>query len=212
MEDIDEELKREEKRHQKAKRNMYDYKEMYGQLYYTDVPKYKQIKGISGAALTQVNRDKTIILVDILKEQPYQELLGELQFSFVTFLLGENLDSFEQWKALITLLSHCSEGLATHCDLFFKLIPVIYSQLEQLPEDFFSAEMTQDNFISTCMKDFILECEHGGVDKRLQLRVNKLKTFLIEKFKWAPAKTEEQRLVEKLEGVQLESESDDELP
>ena len=40
-------------------------------------------------------------------------LLGELQFAFVTFLLGHVYDAFEQWKQLVALLTKCDDALAT---------------------------------------------------------------------------------------------------
>ncbi len=72
----------------------------------------KQIQGIEGAALTMMNRDKSHILQDILsKLTSSKELLGEIQFAFTTFLLGENFESFEQWKRLLVLLCNCQEAL-----------------------------------------------------------------------------------------------------
>lgn len=38
------------------------------------------------------------------------EVLGELQFSFVCFLVGQHYDSFEHWKRLTSLLCECGEG------------------------------------------------------------------------------------------------------
>ena len=46
---------------------------------------------MSGAGLTEVSLDKTLILEDLLKKEykgVYQELLGELQYAFVTFMLA----------------------------------------------------------------------------------------------------------------------------
>lgn len=62
---------------------------------------------MQGSALTEANFDKSIILGELLKKEydgKSENLLGELQFSFISFLLGENLESFEQWKSIITLL------------------------------------------------------------------------------------------------------------
>ena len=47
------EVAEEEKRREKALRHQYKYKEVYGSIFYSDVPnKAKAIKGIDGAALT----------------------------------------------------------------------------------------------------------------------------------------------------------------
>jgi len=76
-----------------------------------------------------MNFDKSTILEDLLTkdfDNQVDILLGELQFAFVSFLLGQNFDSFEQWKQLVLLLTQCDAALITQYNLFFKLIPVIY--------------------------------------------------------------------------------------
>ena len=90
----------------------------------------KALTGLDGTARTQLNLDKTLILRDIVtKVSDPLQVLGELQFAFVTFVLGENFDSFEQWKRLVVLLGGCREALmdAKLKDLYFKLIPVLYA-------------------------------------------------------------------------------------
>jgi A1 cistron-splicing factor AAR2 len=77
-----------------------------------------------------MNLDKSSILQDIIKTcKSPNEVLAELQFAFVTFLLGENYESFEQWKSLTVLLCNCQSALTSPDTsvLFFNLVPVIYS-------------------------------------------------------------------------------------
>ena len=71
------------------------------------MPVAKQLKGIEGAALTRVSLDKTLLLQELLSKSKISplELLGEMQYAFVTFMLGENFESFEHWKKLVILLS-----------------------------------------------------------------------------------------------------------
>lgn len=108
LESIEEEVKQEQARIEKARQKQYKYKEVYGTIFFSEIPRTKQIQGIDGAALTMMNRDKSAILKDVLaKLSRFQELLGELQFAFATFLLGENYESFEQWKRLLVLLCNC---------------------------------------------------------------------------------------------------------
>ncbi|KAF6172560.1 hypothetical protein GIB67_007073 [Kingdonia uniflora] len=47
-------------------------------------------------------------------------LLGELQFAFIAFLMGQSLEGFLHWKALVTLMFSCNEAF----------IQVIYYQLK----------------------------------------------------------------------------------
>ena len=72
------------------------------------------MKGIDGAAVTLMNLDKTHTLDSLIAALPDQDplqVLGELQFAFLTFVLGENFESFEQWKSLVLLLCGCRTAL-----------------------------------------------------------------------------------------------------
>ncbi|KAL4614012.1 hypothetical protein ACB092_07G024500 [Castanea dentata] len=88
--------------------------------YYTSIPQ-----------LTSLNIDKTQLLQSLLiKDYGGSEdvLLGELQFAFIAFLMGQSLVGFLQWKALVNLLFGCIEApFRTRTQLFTK---VIYYQLK----------------------------------------------------------------------------------
>ena len=192
---------------------------MYGTIFYSEIPKVKQVQGIEGAALTQMNLDKSMILQDLLtslekksglKERSWKELLGELQFAFVSFLLGENYDSFEQWKALLVLICHCQQALISDqtAQLFFEFIPVVYAQIEQLPIDFFTVELSKNNFITACMQTFIFNCDHVYADKvelRIKQRAKKLESMLVKQFFFKPLKSEETRIQKMLQQQQQDS-------
>ncbi|OVA18777.1 A1 cistron-splicing factor [Macleaya cordata] len=102
--------------------------------YYTSIPRVVKNKGISGQNLTSLNLDKTQLLETILlKDYGGSEdlLLGELQFSFIAFLMGQSLEAFLQWKDLVTLLFSCTEApFHTRSQLFTKFIKVIYYELK----------------------------------------------------------------------------------
>lgn len=81
-------------------------------------------------------------------------------------MLGENFESFEQWKSLLILLCGCREAVvrSQRRDLFYRLVPVLYAQVEQLPEEFFAENNEEggegmgslnNNFISRAMFDLI---------------------------------------------------------
>ncbi|KAJ8442453.1 LOW QUALITY PROTEIN: hypothetical protein Cgig2_022336 [Carnegiea gigantea] len=84
--------------------------------YYTPIPRVIKQKGVCGAELTSLNLDKTHILETILKKE-YDDvedrLLGELQFAFVAFLMGQSLEGFLQWKSFVSLLLQCVEAYAS---------------------------------------------------------------------------------------------------
>jgi A1 cistron-splicing factor AAR2 len=49
-------------------------------------------------------------------------LLGELEYSFVCFVMGQEYEGFVQWKKLVNLMCSCEEALLTHPGLFHEFI------------------------------------------------------------------------------------------
>ncbi|XP_044468855.1 protein AAR2 homolog isoform X2 [Mangifera indica] len=102
--------------------------------YYTSIPRVIKRRGMQGNELTSLNLDKTQLLESLLiKEYGGSEdsLLGELQFAFISFLMGQSLEAFLQWKSLVSLLFGCTEApFHTRSQLFVKFIKVIYYQLK----------------------------------------------------------------------------------
>ncbi|XP_031745004.1 protein AAR2 homolog isoform X1 [Cucumis sativus] len=139
--------------------------------YYAKIPHVIKQRGVHGQELTYLNLDKTLLLENQLKKYfggSEDLLLGELQFAFVVFLMGQSLEGFLQWKSLVTLLFECREApFCTRSQLFTKFIKVIYHQLKfglekdrsndkagsssiLLDESWFSA----DSFLHHLCKDF----------------------------------------------------------
>lgn len=172
--------------------------------YYTTIPASVKHRNISGDELTTLNLDKTNLLESVLaKNYQGQEdlLLGELQFSFIAFMMGQSLEAFMQWKALISLLLSCSEApLHTRTNMFVKFIRVIYYQFKhgfQRTHDSRSAEdmgnslfldeawFSRDVFLYRLSKDFFtVILEAPVVDGDLLSWARKLKMLLETTFGW----------------------------
>ncbi|XAR51480.1 hypothetical protein NMG60_11006114 [Bertholletia excelsa] len=172
--------------------------------YYTAIPRVIKHKGIHGQDLTSLNLDKTQLLESILmKDYGGAEdlILGELQFAFVAFLMGQSLEAFLQWKSLVSLFLGCIEApLRTRSQLFAKFVKVFYYQLKYgfqkehtdpggaeksasalLDESWLSA----DSFLHRLCKDFFaLVLEAPVVDGDLLLWTRKLKELLEDTFGW----------------------------
>ncbi|MBA0583347.1 hypothetical protein Gorai_014207, partial [Gossypium raimondii] len=83
--------------------------------YYTPIPRIIKRKGIESEQLTSLNLDKASTeLLETLLVKDYggseESLLGELQFAFIAFLMGQSLEAFMQWKSLVSLLLGCTEA------------------------------------------------------------------------------------------------------
>jgi A1 cistron-splicing factor AAR2 len=103
------------------------------------------------------------------------QLLGELQLSFVLFIMGQSLEALEQWKRLVDALCRCEDalcraggearGAAAAADgrapdptaaataasvpeaLLAEAFAVIGSQLGDVPADFFTDALSEKNFM-----------------------------------------------------------------
>ncbi|KGN66901.2 protein AAR2 homolog isoform X2 [Cucumis sativus] len=170
--------------------------------YYAKIPHVIKQRGVHGQELTYLNLDKTLLLENQLKKYfggSEDLLLGELQFAFVVFLMGQSLEGFLQWKSLVTLLFECREApFCTRSQLFTKFIKVIYHQLKfglekdrsndkagsssiLLDESWFSA----DSFLHHLCKDFFsLVLEAPVVDGDLLTWTRKLKELLENRLGW----------------------------
>ncbi|KAL4614007.1 hypothetical protein ACB092_07G024000 [Castanea dentata] len=127
-------------------------------------------------------------------------LLGELQFAFIAFLMGQSLVGFLQWKALVNLLFGCIEApFRTRTQLFTKFIKVIYYQLKfGLEKDHTDTSgaatgvsallddswLSADSFLHHLCKFFSLMLDASSVDGHLLSWTRKLKELLENILGW----------------------------
>ncbi|XP_021737225.1 protein AAR2 homolog [Chenopodium quinoa] len=172
--------------------------------YYTPVPRVIKQRGISVAELTSVNLDKTYILESILMKEfegDEDRLLGELQFAFIAFLMGQSLDGFLQWKSLVSLLFGCTQApFHTRSQLFIKFIKCVYYQLKygfqrgHAKDSTIEKEsslllddswLTSDSFLHhLCKEFFLLVDEASVVDGDLLTWTRKLRELLENTLGW----------------------------
>ncbi|KAL3813306.1 hypothetical protein ACJIZ3_014574 [Penstemon smallii] len=172
--------------------------------YYTEIPRLVKHKGICGEELTSLNLDKTHLLENVLTKEyggAEDALLGELQFAFIAFLMGQSLEAYLQWKTLVSLFFGCTEApLHTRSQLFTKFIRVIYHQLkyglQKDQKDIGTTDkgvsalldeswLTSDSFLHHLCKDFFsLVLEAPVVDGDLLSSTRKFKELLEESLGW----------------------------
>ena len=74
-------------------------------------------------------------------------MLGELQLSFLLFLLISSLAAFKQWQALTAALCKSETLIESNAALYKAYIRVLHAQLKLVPEDFFAVELSRENFL-----------------------------------------------------------------
>uniref|UniRef100_A0A914DPQ5 Protein AAR2 homolog n=1 Tax=Acrobeloides nanus TaxID=290746 RepID=A0A914DPQ5_9BILA len=111
------------------------------------------------------------------------EFLGEFQYAFVVFLMGQVYEGFEQWKRLIHLLCSCTSALVSRASLFKELLMILLFQLKECPDDFFHDVLAKDNFLVSTLSLLFANVEDtSGVDSELLTKSRKFKAYLSKKF------------------------------
>lgn len=108
--------------------------------------------------LTLLYLDKSIVLESLVlkKYGSYENILGELQLSFLMFLLIFCYDSLEHWKKVLDTICRSEKMLIEKPEFTIAFMRIIYEQLNFSPADFFQNELSKDNFLKpalTCLFD-----------------------------------------------------------
>ncbi len=145
-------------------------------------------EGASPAEITKHSMDSSYALQSLLessyKDNP-KDLLGELQFTFICFLIGQVYDGFEQWKKLVHLLCTSEDAIVQYPDIFSLFISVLHFQLREIPSDFFVDIVSNDNFLTSNLRVFFDNLkESTGAQVALREKGFKFKKSLTRHFKW----------------------------
>ena len=114
-----------------------------------------------------------------------RELLAELQFAFLAFLVGQNYDSFEQWKRLVVLLCSCDQGIVDHPALFRDFLGDLYFQMKEVPRDFFVDIVSSSNFLCSSLHTLFTNIkDSGNACSELKERSRKFEANVTKRFGW----------------------------
>ena len=152
---------------------------------FTNIPDKWYPAGATPQEISTHSMDSSYILCQLLQtyHQPF-DILGELQYAFVCFILGQVFDAFESWKRLVRVLCSCESTIQDHIELFKSLIGVLYHQINEIPQDFFVDIVTSNNFLVTTLTILFASIEQSCFDEQLQGRAKQFRKYLTKKFKW----------------------------
>ncbi|KAL4228697.1 a1-alpha2 repression [Mactra antiquata] len=157
------------------------------EMQFSKIPKKRYPEGATPQEITKHSMDSSYMLETMLQSvytDNIHSILGEIQFSFVCFLIGQVYDAFDQWKKLVHLLCSCESALNTHNDLFMDFITVLHFQVHEIPEDFFVDIVSANNFLTSTLQEFFSNLENGNGDSKLRQRGIKFREHLTKKFNW----------------------------
>ncbi|KAH3868735.1 protein AAR2 homolog isoform X2 [Dreissena polymorpha] len=154
---------------------------------FTKIPKQRYPEGASPQEVTIHSIDSTYILESLLKSEYTNNsngILGEIQFAFICFLVGQVFEAFDQWKKLVHVLCSSEKALSSYTDLYMNFIAMLHFQVHEIPEDFFVDIVSSSNFLTTTLQEFFSNLEAGNGDAKLRDRGLKFRDHLTKKFKW----------------------------
>lgn len=158
------------------------------QCYYTEIPNRVVLpKGSTPEQITALYMDKTPLL-DRMIETSYQQnevdFLGETQFAFICFLLGQSFEAFEQWKKFICLALGCESAVyrPEKKSFWLHFLAMLRAQLVEAPEDFFIDIVEGNNFLHQFLCDFFEITSDPNTPEEVQSEVESFHSFVEDRF------------------------------
>jgi A1 cistron-splicing factor AAR2 len=113
------------------------------------------------------------------------DIVGELQFAFVCFLVGQSLEAFEHWKQLVRLLCSCDDAVCRRREVYDEFLSALEAQLVEIPEDFLVDIVTSNNFVYHSLHSLFRTLQlNETVDDRLKSKAKRFQESLTVKFMW----------------------------
>lgn len=137
-------------------------------------------------------KEKYVISLSIISEIKYflfdfrqGDLIGELEFCFICFLVGHSLEAFEQWKKLINMFCSSELAITKYRRIYHQLLNVLKLHVSEIPEEFLADIVANNNFFYIKMRDLFRNIGNSNADGELKTRADRFKEFLTEKFTWS---------------------------
>ena len=113
------------------------------------------------------------------------DIVGELQFAFVSCLVGQSWEAFEHWKRLVVLLCSCDDAISKCRAVYDAFLSVLEAQLSEISEDFLVDIVAGSNFVYQSLRALFRTIQLSEtVDDRLKSKAKRLQERLTVKFQW----------------------------
>lgn len=157
----------------------------------------------TAAEISRHSIDRSFALEQLMNnwDGNLDHVLGEIQFTFVCFLVGQVYEAFEHLKLLLKIVCTSSSFIPRHPTFFMNFIRILHFQLKEVPTDFFIDIVDNDNFLVSILRSLFYNIENCDETSEsvnlLKTRNDRFKRTLVEKFGW---------------DFNVETEDDDEAP
>ncbi|KAL6702776.1 hypothetical protein ACN47E_000960 [Coniothyrium glycines] len=154
-------------------------------------------QGATGRERTEAAQDRSWFLGALLENQCQaadmrdreDELLGELQFTFLMILTLNNNSCLEQWKRLLRLLFTCRQAVKERSRLFIELLQILRTQLAHCADiegDLFDINEVGGGFLRPLLVQFrrTLDDSSGKWKADVVDELEDLQELLAQEFEW----------------------------
>lgn len=125
------------------------------------------------------------LLNKLLHEHTINGILAEFQFAYITFVIGQVMNSFDQWKQLLRVFCFCKD-ISSHEVFFTKFLSSLYFQMTTIPEDFMVDIVSSNNVVLDCLNNFFRNlADDEDVSEALKSKAFKFRSFCEKRFEWA---------------------------
>ena len=147
--------------------------------------KLRQNPSNTSPELTSFFLDKSSIINTIIHEyfnDYYEDLLGELQLSFILFLLLYSHVALLKWKQLIYYICQSESFLISNPSFSNIFLRILYEQLNFSPTDFFENELSKDNFLRPAMTSLFSSLNNNYNNPTVMEHRKRLYNYLQKKY------------------------------
>ena len=142
---------------------------------------------IRATMLTSLYIDKSTVLENLVETEyggSWENILGEMQLSFILFLLIFCYDALEHWKKLVDTICRSERILISKPDLATAFMRILYAQLNFSPADFFANELSKDNFLRPAVSSLFenMKQPKGVLSQSVLEHKKRLLNFFQKKF------------------------------
>lgn len=156
------------------------------ELRLTEIPDKHYPDDATPSEITRHSLDSSYVIHTILKKlrEPV-EIIGEMQLTFVCFLVGQSLDAFEQWKKLVTLICGVDKAIPQYRSIYMEFLQILEIELLYVPEEVLCDIVASNNFVYHNLCKLFGNIESNSeVDGRLKSYAKRLQDRLTAKFLW----------------------------
>ncbi|KAG7153612.1 protein AAR2 homolog [Homarus americanus] len=143
--------------------------------------------GATPSEVTQYSLDSSYSVRQMIaKANRPESMLSELQLAFISFLVGQVWDGWEQWQRLLSALCRAEELLMQYPELYTKFLSILHFQIHEVPEDLFVDIVESNNFLAAALTALFanMSDNSNSLPPALVKKAQRFKTHVTRKFKW----------------------------